>query len=100
MCCLPEWPSLPCVAGHWKSISEQVYREHLSDRPMQPLKGLLRVVGAAVQELPFLGYVEISISFLCTEAGTDKVFQTFVLVVPDNQYNRCVPLILGTNLAK
>ena len=67
---------------------------------MQPLKGLVRVVGAAGQEVPFLGYVELGISFPHTEAGTDKVFQTLVLVVPDNQYNQRVPRILGTNLAK
>ena len=67
---------------------------------MQPLDGLVRVVGAAGQEVPFLGYVELDISFPRTEAGTDKVFQTPVLVVPDNQYNLRGPLILGTNLAK
>ena len=60
----------------------------------------MRVVGAAGQGVPFLGYVELGISFPRTEAGIDKVFQTLVLVVPDNQYNLRVPLILGTNLAK
>lgn len=94
----------PCLAlldtgSQVTSILEQFYWEHLSDRPMQPLKGLERVVGAAGQEVPFLGYVELSISFPRTEAGTDKVFQTLVLVVPDNQYNQHVPLILGTNVA-
>ena len=67
---------------------------------MQPLKGLVHVVGAARQEVPFLGYVELSISFPRTEACTDKVFQMLVLVAPDNQYNRRIPLILGTNVAK
>ena len=47
-----------------------------------------------------LGYVELDVSFSRTEAGIDNVFRTLVLVVPDNQYNLCVPLILGTNLAK
>ena len=54
---------------------------------MQPLKGLVRIVGAAGQEIPFLGYVELGISFPRTEADTDEVFQMLVLVVPDNQYN-------------
>lgn len=58
------------------------------------------MVGAAGQEVPFLGYVELDVSFPRTEAGIDNVFQTLVLVVPDNQYNLRVPLILGTNLAK
>ena len=95
----------PCLAlldtgSQVTSISEQFYREHLSDRPMQPLKRLVHVVGAAGQEVPFLGYVELSVSFPCTKAGTDVVFQTLVLVVLDNQYNQRVPLIPGTNLAK
>lgn len=61
---------------------------------MRPLDGLVRVVGAAGQEVPFLGYVELDVSFPRTEAGIDNVFQTLVLVVPDNQYNLRVPLIL------
>ena len=67
---------------------------------MRPLDGLVRVGGAAGQEIPFLGYVELGVSFPRTEADTDEVIQTLVLVVSDNQYNRRVSLILGTNLAK
>lgn len=67
---------------------------------MQPLDGLVRVVGAAGQEVPFLGYVELGVSFPRTETDTDEVIQTLVLVISDNQYDRSVPLILGTNLAK
>ena len=72
----------PCLAlldtgSQVTSISEQFYREHLSDQPMQPLKRLVRVVGAAGQEVPFLGYVELSIvssisifySFYCFQFG-------------------------------
>jgi len=67
---------------------------------MRPLDGLVRVGGAAGQEIPFLGYVELGVSFPRTEADTDEVIQTLVLVVSDNQYNRRVSLILGTNLPK
>ena len=81
-------------------ISQQFYQEHLSVWPMQSLKGLVHVVRAAGQMVPFLGYGEQSISFPRTKAGTDKVFQMLVLVVQDNHYNQSVPLILGTNLAK
>ena len=55
---------------------------------------------AGGQEVPFLGYFELDIGFPCVEAGTDKVFSTLVLFVPDNSYNQHVPLILATNLAK
>ena len=67
---------------------------------MQPLDGLVRAVGAAGREVRFLGYVELGVSFPRTETDTDEVIQTLVLVISDNQYDRSVPLILGTNLAK
>ena len=82
------------------SISEHFYKEHLSEQQLRPLDGFIHVVGAGGQEVPFLGYVELDIGFPCVEAGTDKVFSTLVLVVPDNSYNHRAPLILETNLAK
>ena len=57
------------------SISEHFYRKYLSGRPIQPLDGLVRVVGAAGQEVPFLGYVELEISFPRTEAGLEEFFR-------------------------
>lgn len=82
------------------SISEHIYKEHLSEQQLRPLDGLIRVVGAGGQKVPFWGYVELDIRFPCVGAGTDKVFSALVLVVPDNSYNQRVPLILGTNLTK
>ena len=35
-----------------------------------------------------------------TEAGKDEFWATLALVVSDNKYNRRIPPILGTNLAK
>ena len=60
------------------SISDHFYQKHLSDR-------LVDVVGAAGQEVPFLGYVELGVSFPRTETGTVKVFQPLVQDVRDNQ---------------
>ena len=82
------------------SISEHFYKEHLSEQQLRPLDGLMHVVGAGGQEVPFLGYVKLDIGFPCVEAGTDKVFSTLVLVVLANSYNQHVHLILGTNLTK
>ena len=58
------------------------------------------MVWASGQEVPFLRFVELDIGFPDVEAGTDKVFSTLVLVVPDSSYNQRVPLILGTKLIK
>ena len=66
------------------SISEHFYKEHLSEQQLRPLDGLIHVVGASGQEVPFLGYVELDIGFPCVEPRTDRVFSTLVLVVPDS----------------
>jgi len=97
--CHPRFALLD-TGNHVTSLSEHFYLKHLSDRPMRPLDGLVSVVRAAGQEVTFLGYVKLGVSFPRTETGTDEVIQTMVLVVSDNQFNRHVPLILGTNLAK
>ena len=52
-------------------ISEHFYKELLSEQQLRPLDGLIQVVGAGGQEVPFLGYAESDIGFPCVEAGTD-----------------------------
>ena len=43
-----------------------------------------QVTSISEQEVPFLGYVELDVSFPRTEAGIDNIFQTHVLVVTDS----------------
>ena len=49
------------------SISESFYKKHLSDSVIHPVESLLRVVGAAGQDVPFLGYVDVE--FRVEQAG-------------------------------
>ena len=80
------------------SVSRCFYQQHLSHRPLRPVDGLVKVVGAAGQIVPVLGYIERNI---CLEdSGTAQTFPTLVLVVPDNDYNQRVPVIIGTNVIK
>ena len=82
-------PALPCWVPEAKlrwSLNISTKKD-LSEQQLKPLDGLLHVVGASGQEVPFLGYFELDIGFPCVEAGTDKVFPTFVLVIRDNSYN-------------
>ena len=77
---------------------------------MNPVESLLRVVGAAGQGVPFLGYVDIEVDvpflgyveveFPAEEAGLCSCSQALVLVVPDNAYNQRVPLVIGTNILR
>ena len=93
-------PTLPCWIPEAKLRRFRSISIKNISRSNRRLDGLIHVVGASGQEVPFLGYVELDIGFPCVEAGTEKVFSTLVLVVLDKRYNQRVPLILGTNLGK
>ena len=56
------------------------------------------MVGAASQDVPFLGYVDVEIEFPGDEAGLSFYVQALVLVVPDNAYNERMPLVIGTDV--
>ena len=58
------------------------------------------MVGAAGQDVPFLGYVDVEVEFPVEEAGVCSCLQALVLVVPDNAYNQRVPLVIGTNVVR
>ena len=64
------------------------------------MESLLRVVGAAGQDVPFLGYVEVEVEFPLEEAGLCSRLQALVLVVPDNACNQQVPLVIRTNIVR
>ena len=82
------------------SIAESFYRRHLADCTIQPLGNLVRVVGAGGQDIPYLGYTTVKIQFPVEDVAINTSFDTPVLVVPDNEYNRRVPVIVGTNLVR
>ena len=72
------------------SISESFYKKHLSDCVIHPVEALLRVVGAAGEDVPFLGYVDVEVEFPVEEAGFCSCLRALVLVLPDNAYNQGV----------
>ena len=87
-----------CTGSQITSISESFYNKHLSDGIMHPVESLLRVVGAAGQDVSFLGYVDVEVEFPVEEAGLCSRLQALVLVVPDNTYNQRVPPVSYTHL--
>ena len=83
------------------SISESIHNKHLSDCIIiHRVESLLRVVGAAGQDVPFLGYVDVEVEFPVEEFGLCSRLQALVLVVPDNAYNQRVPLVIVTNIVR
>lgn len=79
-------------------ISENCYKS-LNPRPvLMDIKDFdLQVFGAGGSKLPYLGYVEadVSIPFL-----SDCVMCVPILVTPMTNYNRQVPVIVGTNIIR
>lgn len=82
------------------SVAESFYKRHLRDCTIKPLKDLVRVVGAGGQDVPFLGYTFVNIEFPCEDVGINGSIETPVLVVPDNECNKRVPVVVGTNLIR
>lgn len=71
------------------------YEKHLSSQAINPLNSLLEEEGANGQEVPCLGYVELTITFPKSFVGTDIEVQTLALVIP----NLCAQeqVLIGTN---
>ena len=82
------------------TISKDFYDQHLTDCDIQ-LVETLKVVGAGGQNVPFLGYVSVNISFPEHEAGTYMRGNfTFALIVLNTTYNQRVPAVSGTNVQR
>uniref|UniRef100_A0AAZ1XYY5 ribonuclease H n=1 Tax=Oreochromis aureus TaxID=47969 RepID=A0AAZ1XYY5_OREAU len=75
------------------TIPYSFYNTYLSDHPIKPLNDLLEVEGA---NGPYLGYIEINMTFPADFLGSSINVDTLALVVPDIQQS--YPMILvGTN---
>ena len=77
-------------------VSHSFYSSYLSHRKMWPLSDL-GVTGAGGHDVPYLGYIEVSVTPAETEAGTGKTVRTLALVMPDNDANGATPFLIGTN---
>lgn len=80
------------------TVSETFYLTNLSSFPIQPIHALFEVEGAGGQHVPYLGYIQVAITFPCTVTGAEEELASLVLVVPDCHFNSKVPLLIGTNV--
>ena len=80
------------------TISESFHKKHLSDVPIKPLSDFLTIEGAGGQDVPFLGYIALELTFPFEACGCEEACGVLTLVVPDNNYNSRVPLTVGTNV--
>lgn len=71
------------TGSHVTTIPITIYNQHFSQQPVKPLCELLQLEGAAGQEVPYLGYIEVTITFQKEFIGADMDVSTLALVVPD-----------------
>lgn len=64
------------------TVPQSFYEQHLSDLTIHPLGDLLDVEGANCQLVPYLGYIELSVTFFKDFVGTDIEVHTLALVIP------------------
>lgn len=79
------------------TVSKSFYESHLSHQPILPLNDLLDIEGAGGQEVPYLGYIEVSILSPENITGEPEKVNTLVLIVPNCGTNMEIPVLTGTN---
>lgn len=79
------------------TIPVSFYNENLSAQPVLPLDNLLQVEGAAGQSVPYLGYVELVITFPEDFMGIKTEVPTLALVVPDASPDGPSNILIGMN---
>ncbi|KAK7886001.1 hypothetical protein WMY93_025622 [Mugilogobius chulae] len=79
------------------TVPVSVYNQSLSEQPVKPLDSLLQVEGAAGQSVPYLGYVEVTLTFPEDFLGVEFEVPTLALVVPDAHLDCPSPVLIGMN---
>lgn len=78
------------------TVSASFYNTNLSEHPIQPISGL-DVEAASGQNVPYLGYIPISLKFPKSFIETEPEVSSLALVVPDLRSNCDLPVLIGTN---
>lgn len=79
------------------TVTKSYYDQYLSEQQIEPLHDLLEVEGANGQLVPYLGYVEIGITFPKDFLGAELEVKTLALVVPDTGTLTKSCVLIGTN---
>lgn len=77
-------------------ISDTFYLNNLKETKFQPLNGILTIKCADGNHLPYLGFIEVSITDVEGSEGSKPTLCIFLLT-PDTTCNANTPVILGTN---
>ena len=78
------------------TLSQSFYDSHFKHIPLHPVEDILKLECADGSSMPYSGYVTLEI----TSAGipSDNIQECIFLVVPETDYNKTVPVLIGTNI--
>lgn len=79
------------------TIPQSFYEQYLSELTIHPLYDLLDVEGANGESVPYLGYIELSITFPKEFAGSEMEVPTLALVIPPLRCAAVEQVLIGTN---
>lgn len=79
------------------TVPQSFYEQYLSDLTIHPLGDLLDVEGANGQSVPYLGYIELFITFPKDFVGTDIEVHSLALVIPHLRSAIQEQVLIGTN---
>lgn len=79
------------------TVPQSFYQQYLSEHEIKPLFDLLEVQGANGQCVPYLGYIELNVTFPKEFLGVEIEVPTLALVVPDVHAFSDSLMLIGTN---
>lgn len=79
------------------TVPQSFYARHFSEQDIKPLHDLLEVEGANGQFVPYLGYIEMTVTFPKVFVGAPIDVHTLALVVPDLRDTTQPLVLIGTN---
>ncbi|KAK7921783.1 hypothetical protein WMY93_008685 [Mugilogobius chulae] len=79
------------------TVPVSFFNRHLNDQPIHPLHDLLQIEGAAGQSVPYLGYIDLTVTFPKDFLGKDIEVSTLALVVPDSTPDYTSTVLIGMN---
>lgn len=79
------------------TVPQSYYEQHLSSHQIKPLFDLLEVEGANGQSVPYLGYIEMNVTFPKEFLGIEADVSTLALVVPNIRAASQSLVLIGTN---
>lgn len=79
------------------TVTQSFYNQNLADQQIRSLNNLLEVESANGQNVPYLGYVEVTITFPKDFVGVSMEVPTLALVIPDFLSAFQPSVLIGTN---